>query len=142
MEKLDLVIRGGVIITASDRMQADVGIRDGKIVAVGLDLPAGVEEIDATGLMVMPGGIDSHVHISQPSGEAPVPSKKWAGSVENQASTPPSATAALMRVLTASACSGRIPNVQSRPGLAVTPVLTVCTAALTSSTWHSNHSVR
>lgn len=72
MEKLDLVIRGGVIITASDRMQADVGIRDGKIVAVGLDLPAGVEEIDATGLMVMPGGIDSHVHLDQPSGEGTV----------------------------------------------------------------------
>ena len=46
----------------------DVGVRDGKITALGQDLDAGTREIDAAGKLVLPGGIDSHVHIAQPSG--------------------------------------------------------------------------
>ncbi|MBB3934236.1 dihydropyrimidinase [Aureimonas phyllosphaerae] len=65
----DLVIRGGTVATASDTFLADVGIRDGRIVQIGETLPAGAEEIDARGRFVLPGGIDSHVHLSQPSGE-------------------------------------------------------------------------
>jgi len=41
---------------------------DGKVVALGRDLP-GREIIDATGMLVMPGGIDAHVHLAQPQGE-------------------------------------------------------------------------
>ncbi|WP_279483670.1 dihydropyrimidinase [Aureimonas sp. SK2] len=66
---LDLVIRGGTIATASDVFTADIGIRNGRIVQIGEALPPGAEEIDATGRYVLPGGIDSHVHLSQPSGE-------------------------------------------------------------------------
>ncbi|WP_279482520.1 dihydropyrimidinase [Aureimonas sp. SK2] len=65
----DLVIRGGTVATASDTFLADVGIRDGRIVQIGERLTEGREEIDATGRFVLPGGIDSHVHLSQPSGE-------------------------------------------------------------------------
>ncbi len=65
----DLVVRGGSVVTASDVTRCDVGIRDGRIVMLGEALPAGREEVDATGLYVMPGGIDSHVHLSQPSGD-------------------------------------------------------------------------
>ncbi|MES2847319.1 MAG: dihydropyrimidinase [Pseudomonadota bacterium] len=65
----DLVVRGGTVVTASDVTRCDVGIRDGRIVMLGEALPAGREEVDATGLYVMPGGIDSHVHLSQPSGD-------------------------------------------------------------------------
>ncbi len=65
---LDLAITGGTIITASDTVRADVGIRDGKIVSVSAELPPARRTIDATGLLVMPGGIDSHVHIAQASG--------------------------------------------------------------------------
>lgn len=72
MSNLDLVIRGGEVVTASDRAHADVAVRNGKIVAVGIDLPRGKEEIDATGLLVMPGGIDSHVHLDQPSGDGAI----------------------------------------------------------------------
>ena len=64
----DLVIRNGRIATAADVFSCDVGIKDGRIAALGEGL-AGVEEIDAAGKWVLPGGIDSHVHISQPSGE-------------------------------------------------------------------------
>lgn len=67
MEDLDLVIRGGTVVTAADTARADVGIRGGRIAAVALDLPRGRREIDAGGLLVMPGGIDSHVHLAQPA---------------------------------------------------------------------------
>ncbi|WP_062207553.1 dihydropyrimidinase [Aureimonas sp. AU12] len=66
---LDLVIAGGTLATAADVFRADVGVRDGRIVAIGEDLGAARERIDATGRYVLPGGIDSHVHLAQPSGE-------------------------------------------------------------------------
>ena len=61
----DLVIRGGTIATASDVFKADVGISDGVIVALGRDLPKADREIDATGRLLLPGGVDSHCHIEQ-----------------------------------------------------------------------------
>ncbi|MGE0705282.1 MAG: dihydropyrimidinase, partial [Vicinamibacterales bacterium] len=64
----DLIIRGGTVATAADTFRADVAIRDGKIVALGRDLGTARETVDATGRLVLPGGIDSHVHIAQPSG--------------------------------------------------------------------------
>ena len=67
MNRLDLVIRGGTVATAADTFPADVGIRDGRIVALARDLGEGDDEIDATGKLVLPGGIDSHCHIEQMS---------------------------------------------------------------------------
>jgi dihydropyrimidinase len=67
MSDFDLVIRGGVVVTAADTVRADVGVRQGRIAAVGLGLAPGDEEIDAADLLVMPGGIDSHVHLAQPA---------------------------------------------------------------------------
>jgi dihydropyrimidinase len=68
MTTLDLVIKGGTVATASDTFASDIGVRDGRIVALGEKLGPAREEIDATGHLVLPGGIDSHVHIAQPSG--------------------------------------------------------------------------
>ena len=65
----DLLIRGGTLATASDVFQADIAVKDGVIVQIGRDLGEAKETVDATGRYVLPGGIDSHVHISQPSGE-------------------------------------------------------------------------
>ncbi|MEK6705750.1 MAG: dihydropyrimidinase [Bdellovibrionota bacterium] len=63
-------IRGGKIITASDTFIGEVLVNGSQIAAVGSDLrgivPAGAEEIDATGLYVMPGGIDVHTHLDLP----------------------------------------------------------------------------
>ncbi len=67
--RFDTVIRNGTVVTASDTFVSDVGIRDGRIVALAADLEDGDEIIDATGLFVLPGGIDSHVHLDQPSGD-------------------------------------------------------------------------
>lgn len=64
---LDLAIRGGTVVTASDTIRCDVGIKGERIVVLGENLRAS-REIDATRLLVLPGGIDSHVHIAQPSG--------------------------------------------------------------------------
>ena len=67
MNPFDLVIRGGTVATAADTYPSDVGIRDGRIVALAQNLDTGADEIDATGKLVLPGGIDSHCHIEQMS---------------------------------------------------------------------------
>lgn len=69
MANFDLIISGGTVATASDTFMSDIGIRNGQVVALGLDLGSADETFDATGKLVLPGGIDSHVHIAQPSGE-------------------------------------------------------------------------
>jgi dihydropyrimidinase len=65
--QFDTIIRGGTIATEADTFACDIGIRGEKIAALGDDLGEAGEVVDATGLMVLPGGIDSHVHVAQPS---------------------------------------------------------------------------
>ncbi len=67
--QFDLVIRGGKVATAADTFFCDIGISDGMIVALAASLPQGAREIDAKGMLVLPGGIDSHVHLDQYQGE-------------------------------------------------------------------------
>jgi dihydropyrimidinase len=64
----DTIIGGGTVATAADTFQCDVGIRGGRIAALGENLGDANEIVDASGKLVLPGGIDSHVHIAQPSG--------------------------------------------------------------------------
>ncbi|MAT41230.1 MAG: dihydropyrimidinase [Anaerolineaceae bacterium] len=66
MENFDLVIRGGKLVTDQKVTISDLGIRNGKIAAVGLNL-LGKETIDANGFLVLPGGIDPHVHFQMPT---------------------------------------------------------------------------
>jgi len=63
----DLVIRGGTVGTAGGTYPADVAVKGETIVAIGQGLPAGAREIDASGRLVLPGGIDTHTHIEQVS---------------------------------------------------------------------------
>ncbi|TPK32492.1 dihydropyrimidinase [Mesorhizobium sp. B2-5-4] len=68
--EFELVIANGTIGTAADVFQADIAIRSGKIAQIGTGLARYAQRtIDAMGKFVLPGGIDSHVHISQPSGD-------------------------------------------------------------------------
>src|ERR1700722_8433075 len=68
MSEFDTIIRGGTVATAADIFSSDIAIRDGRIVALGHDLGSADEMIDATGRLLLPGGIDSDVHVSQPCG--------------------------------------------------------------------------
>lgn len=64
----DLAIRGGTLATATATFQADIGIRDGRIVTLAEAITDAQDVIDATGKIVMPGGIEAHCHIAQESG--------------------------------------------------------------------------
>lgn len=64
----DLTIRNGRVCNNDGSSYADIGVRDGVIVALEPGLPAGKQDVDARGLWVLPGGIDSHTHIEQLSG--------------------------------------------------------------------------
>jgi dihydropyrimidinase len=71
-DALDMAIRGGRIVTSGGSSHADLGIRRGQVVQIGGELPQAEQEIDASGLLVLPGGIDMHVHLSPAElGEGP-----------------------------------------------------------------------
>jgi len=62
----DLVIREGRVVTPAGITTTDIAISDGVIAAIGPNLASAAEEINAAGLHVLPGGIDSHVHFNEP----------------------------------------------------------------------------
>jgi len=64
----DLVIANGTVATAADVFKADIGIAGGRIAQIGGTMEGAGRRIDASGRYVLPGGIDSHVHIAQASG--------------------------------------------------------------------------
>ena len=61
---LDITLRGGFVVdgTGAERRRADVGIKDGRILALGNDVPGATREIDVSDLVVAPGFIDVHTH--------------------------------------------------------------------------------
>lgn len=61
-----MIIRGGIVVTSRGVEKADIAIDGEQIKAVGRNLADDGEEIDASGLHVFPGGIDSHVHFNEP----------------------------------------------------------------------------
>ena len=62
----ELIIRNGLIVTSTGRMQGDLRIRGGKVAEIGADMTAGpgAQVIDASGKLILPGGIDPHVHLT------------------------------------------------------------------------------
>jgi dihydropyrimidinase len=85
VKSFDTIIRGGTIATAADTFACDIGIRDGLIAALGRDLGPAQVVIDATDRLVLPGGIDSHVHFAQPSGEGVVMADGFASGTRSAA---------------------------------------------------------
>jgi len=59
----DLVVRNGLVATATDAKVTDLGIRGGRIATIDAGLPQCKREIDARGLLVVPGGVDVHTHL-------------------------------------------------------------------------------
>ncbi len=66
-QPVELVIRNGVIVTSEGRSEGDIRVRDGVIVEIDQNLAGSnaAREIDARGLLVLPGGVDPHVHIGR-----------------------------------------------------------------------------
>lgn len=64
---MDVIIKNGTIVTATDTYRAEIGIAGGRIVQIGAELAAaGARVIDAAGRYVLPGGVDPHVHLDTP----------------------------------------------------------------------------
>ena len=68
MARADVIIENGTVVTEGGMFPADVVIADERIVALTLDASdwAAAERIDATGLWLIPGGIDTHTHFEEP----------------------------------------------------------------------------
>ena len=65
MSLLDLTIRGGTMVTVEESRRVDIGIRAGRVAAIEETLAPGREDVLAEGLLVLPGGVDTHVHVDQ-----------------------------------------------------------------------------
>jgi dihydroorotase (multifunctional complex type) len=66
MPAADLVIAGGTVVSPSGRRRLNVAVTDGVVTYVGTDRPSARETVDAAGLLVLPGGVDTHVHLMDP----------------------------------------------------------------------------
>ncbi|MCB9146813.1 MAG: dihydropyrimidinase [Anaerolineales bacterium] len=61
------LIKNGTLVTASDTFKADILIEDEKITRIGLNLEVDSNhQVDATGKLILPGGVDPHVHLDLP----------------------------------------------------------------------------
>jgi dihydropyrimidinase len=76
------LVTGGTVVTATDILQSDIQVENGRIVAIGENIDrSGQEVIDATGCYVMPGAIDVHTHLNLSVGEEKVSDGFYHGSV-------------------------------------------------------------
>jgi allantoinase len=63
----DVAVRGGTVVTAAGPQRLDVGIADGAFAALEPALEGAADtEVDATGLTVLPGAVDGHIHLNDP----------------------------------------------------------------------------
>jgi dihydropyrimidinase len=67
MTEYDLVVRGGLVASGLGTMRCDMGISGGRIVALAESITGGAATLDAGGLLVLPGGVDTHCHIEEPA---------------------------------------------------------------------------
>src|SRR5438067_4574252 len=69
MADYELIVRNARIVTEDRQTEGDIAVKDGRIVAVEPGIKGTpMREIDAAGKFVLPGGVDSHVHVEQRSG--------------------------------------------------------------------------
>ena len=66
MSAFDLAVLGGTLVTSTGRSRANVYVRDGRVVLIDEEVHAAIETVDAAGLQVMPGMVDTHVHLMDP----------------------------------------------------------------------------
>lgn len=69
MKRYDMIIKNGTIVTASESFVSDIAIKDGKIVAMGINIEEdAINVYDALGKLVLPGALDVHTHLAMPFG--------------------------------------------------------------------------
>ncbi|VTR24966.1 Allantoinase [Serratia fonticola] len=61
----DLIIKNGKVVLEHDAIITDIAVKEGKIAAIGNGLTGAKTEIDASGMVVAPGMIDAHAHMSE-----------------------------------------------------------------------------
>lgn len=66
-----MIVKGGTVVMEAREKRADIRVKDGVIVEIkeNISLEEGEESVDASGCMVMPGGIDAHTHFDMPAAE-------------------------------------------------------------------------
>jgi allantoinase len=63
----DVIVRGGTVVTPGGAVEADIAVEDGRVSAIEPNIEGSAgREIEASGLHVLPGGIDAHVHFNEP----------------------------------------------------------------------------
>ena len=66
---MDLLIKGGTVVTSTESFVADVAVKDGKIAVIGNELDINAKKVvDAAGKLVLPGALDVHTHLAMPFG--------------------------------------------------------------------------
>lgn len=78
---MDLLIKNGYVVTASETFRADVAVKSGKITQIGTDIAPdpGTETVDAAGKLVLPGAVDVHTHLAMPLAGAVTSDDYFAG---------------------------------------------------------------
>jgi dihydroorotase (multifunctional complex type) len=66
MTSVDLLVSGGIVVSSAGRARLNVGVLDGRVAYVGPEQPSATEVVDASGLLVLPGAVDTHVHLMDP----------------------------------------------------------------------------
>lgn len=66
MTDADVLLAGGTVVSSTGRARVNLAVRDGRVAYVGPDRPPGLRTVDASGLLLLPGGVDTHVHLMDP----------------------------------------------------------------------------
>ena len=66
-QTFDLILKGGIVVNHDGRVERDIGVRGGRIAAIGdLSQASAAREIECRGLHILPGVIDTQVHFREP----------------------------------------------------------------------------
>ena len=66
MTDFDLLLAGGTLVSPHGRARLNLAVADGRVAYLGQDLPSARRTVDASGLLLLPGGVDTHVHLMDP----------------------------------------------------------------------------
>ncbi|WP_376097461.1 dihydropyrimidinase [Roseomonas sp. CCTCC AB2023176] len=77
MSEFELVVRGGTAVIGDALVRADIGVAGGRIAAIAGRITDAAQVIEADGLLVLPGGVDTHCHIEEPQPDGSIHEETW-----------------------------------------------------------------